>query len=214
MVNVIEHIRNRIAGMPAGEPFLSARFLDLGSRPAVDQALSRLVKAGTIARVMRGVFVRPKKSQFVTQVLPSPFEIARALATSTGVVVDIQGAEAVRYFKLSTQVPIKSVFFTSGPSRHLKLGHTELVLRHVALRKLALAGRPAGLALAALWYLGKKGVTVEILAKVLNTLDPAEREAFRGARSMMPAWMTSTLLQYEGSQNVEAVSPARSDGAS
>lgn len=69
-LNTAELIRQRIAGMPVGEPFASAAFLNCGTRASVDQTLSRLVKAGDIERVARGVFVRPEVSRFVGKVMP------------------------------------------------------------------------------------------------------------------------------------------------
>ena len=71
-----ELIRQRIEAMPIGEPFIPTAFLECGTRASVDQTLSRLVKAGSIARVTRGVFVRPEVSRFVGKVGPSPLKVA------------------------------------------------------------------------------------------------------------------------------------------
>jgi hypothetical protein len=76
-----------------------------------------------------------------------------------------------------------------------------VTLNHVAPRKLALAGRPAGLALSAFWYLGKNGVTPELIAKVTNSLAPAEQEALSAARALMPAWMADAFYWFEQSKN-------------
>lgn len=190
-------IRNHIAGMPPGEPFSSASLLVLGTRAAVDQALSRLVKSGELMRVARGVFARPKVNRFVGVVAPSPLSVAEAVAGATGAKIGLHGAEALRRLGLSTQVPSQAVFYTSGPSRRLLLGQMPVVLKHVAARKLALAGRPAGLALAALWYLGKRGVTPEVVARLAERIDPAEREVLCAAKSSMPAWMADAMHRYE-----------------
>lgn len=70
-------------------------------------------------------------------------------------------------------------------------------LQHVAARKLALAGRPAGQALSALWYLGKHQVTPATFERIAAKLPQAEFEVLRGAKSAMPAWMVEALRRYE-----------------
>ena len=44
-MSVTESIQRQIAKVPQGEPFTNSRFLRLGSRAAVDKALSRLAQA-------------------------------------------------------------------------------------------------------------------------------------------------------------------------
>lgn len=190
-------IREHIEGMPAGEPFTPAAFVECGTRASIDQTLCRLVKAGVIERVARGVFVRPETSRFVGKVPPSPLRVAETVAKATGAVVQIHGAEAARQFELSTQVPVQPVFCTSGPSKRLHVGSMEVRLQHVSTRKLALAGRPAGLALAALWYLGKNEVTVAVIEQVRRKLPKAEFEALKSAKGAMPAWMSDAVFRAE-----------------
>ena len=190
-------IRLYIEEMPIGAPFTPTAFLECGTRASIDQTLSRLVKAGSIERVTRGVFVRPEVSRFVGKVAPSPLKVAEAVAQTTGAVVQVHGAEAARRLELTTQVPTQSVFVTSGPSRRIRVGRMEIRLQHVCQRKLALAGRPAGLALAAMWYLGKKEVTPTLVEKIRRKLGAGEFEALKSATRLMPAWMSDAIFRHE-----------------
>ena len=70
-------IRQAIADRPQGWVFSSADFLSAGTRAAVDQALFRLMKDGTIMRVARGLYAAPGE-QVDAQT------VARALAQKTG----------------------------------------------------------------------------------------------------------------------------------
>lgn len=195
--NTAELIRQHIEETPAGEPFTPAGLLSYGTRASVDQSLSRLVKAGIIERVTRGVFVRPEISRHVGKVMPEPIKVAETLAKATGVVVQVHGAEAARRMGLTTQVPMQAVFNTSGPSKHIRVGKMEIRLQHVSSRKLALAGRPAGVALAALWYLGKGEVTSNTISKIRGKLAPSEFEVLKSTTSAMPAWMSDAFFHYE-----------------
>jgi hypothetical protein len=192
-----ELIRQRIQAMPLGEPFTPTALLACGTRASVDQTLSRLVKAKNIERVARGVFVRPEVSRFVGNVMPEPLKLAETIARTTGAIVQVHGAEAARRLELSTQVPVKSVFLTSGPSKRIRVGQMEIRLQHVCQRKLALAGRPAGLALAAMWYLGKAVVTPALVEVIRRKLGATEFEVLRSATSSMPAWMSDALFRNE-----------------
>ena len=77
----------------------------------------------------------------------------------------------------------------------MRVGKMEIRLQHVCSRKLALAGRPAGLALAAMWYLGKKEVTPAIVEQIRRRLGASEFEVLRSAVSAMPAWMSDALFR-------------------
>ena len=196
-MTVIEKIRSRINELGLGVPFSSSVLLDLGTRAAIDQSLSRMVKAGELVRVARGLFARPKENRYVGRVLPNPLSIAEAAAKATGATVDIHGAEALRRFGLTTQVPTQAVFYTTGPSRRLMVGQMVVRLQHVAARKLTLAGRPAGLGLSALWYLGRSSVTKEVIGTIAERLGPDEFRVLSAARTSMPAWMADAIYRYE-----------------
>jgi hypothetical protein len=89
--------------------------------------------------------------------------------------------------RLSTHVPSQPIFYTSGPSRRVQLGRMEVTLKHVSPRKLAMSERPAGIALTALWYLGKCSVTMETIERIRARLPQEEFEALRSSTRMMPS---------------------------
>lgn len=196
-MSTIGRVRKYIEALAQGEPFTSRACLALGSRAAIDQALARLVRAGTIARVTRGVFVKPKSNRFVGNIMPEPIRIAEAIAKTAGATIQLHGAEAARRLELTTQVPMQPVFYTSGASKTFRIGKLQVRLQHASPRKLVLAGRPAGLALIALWDLGKRAVTPAVIESIRKKLPPAEFEALKAAAGAMPAWMAQALLERD-----------------
>ena len=185
-------IRTHIQKLPRGRLFTSSRFTAHGSRGAVDRALSRIVHEGEIERLSRGVFVRPRKSRFVGKVLPGVSDVVRVIAKENGETVQVHGAEAARRFGLTTQAPTVPVFHTSASSRSIRIGNTTVrLIRTSNRRRLQFAGETAGLALAALWYLGKDNVTPETVVKMRSALFPDEFEKLCSAN--LPAWMTKVL---------------------
>ena len=187
-----EAIRSNIAKLPRGRPFTTSRFAAQGSRGAVDRALSRMVRQGEIERLSRGVFVRHRTSRFVGAVIPGIAEVVRTIARDNGETVQVHGAEAARRFGLSTQAPTTPVFHTSASSRAIRIGNTTVRMIHTSnRRRLQFAGEPAGLALAALWYLGKDNTTPETVARIESAIGPEEFGRLRSAD--LPAWMSAAL---------------------
>lgn len=191
-MSVAEAIRTEIRKLPRGRPFTTSRFAALGPRGAVDRALARIVAKGGIERLSRGVFVRPRKNRFVGTVHPGVAEVVRAIARDNGETVQVHGAEAARRLGLSTQVPMEPVYHTSASSRSIRIGSTTVRMIHTSnRRRLRFAGEPAGLALAALWYLGRDNASPETVARIEAAIGA---EAFARLRSAdMPAWMADAL---------------------
>ena len=63
-----------------GSVLVPADFLDLGSREAVDIALHRLARRGTIRRLARGVYDFPKEHPVLGPLQPSAEAVAKAEA--------------------------------------------------------------------------------------------------------------------------------------
>ena len=189
-----ELIRNYIQKQPRDEPFTPTALLQHGTRKAVDMELSRLVKSGKIIRVARGIYVRPKENKYVGKVPPSPFKIALAKANGT---IAVNGADALLSFGLSTQVPVRPVYYTTGPSKRILFGNMPIILRHVSPRKLVAPGTIVGLAISALWYLGKEQVNAQVFKAIQQKLTRAEYAQLKASIPLMPAWMADKLRHYE-----------------
>lgn len=192
----MKKIRQHMKALPEGQPVSTRSLLGYGSRAAVDQALSRLVKQEFLIRPVWGVYVRPKHSKYVGVVPPSAFDVARVLEEAHGGVIQVHGAQAARMMGFSTQVPMRPIYSVNGPSRTFYLGKLRVEMRHVHNRKLILAGRPAGIAYTALWYLGKAGVTPKRIKQTEETLTAAEFSALLAAVPQMPGWLQRAFQAY------------------
>ncbi len=193
-MSTAETIRKHVLRVRRGEPFTNTRLIKLGSRASVDKTLCRLVDEGVIQRIARGVFVRPRENRFIGNVMPDVSRVVKVMARDHGEIIQVHGAEAARRFKLSTQVPTLPVFYTSGPSRELKVGNLTVRLKHVSRRKLLLAGKRPGLALSALWYLGKNDVDARVISAIRAGLTAEEFETLKNAD--LPAWMAEALAKH------------------
>ncbi len=198
-MSTMEKIRQHMAATPEGQPVSTRSLLAYGSRAAVDQALSRLVKQEYLIRPVRGVYVRPKYNAYVGAVPPSPAVIAEMLAQESGSEIQVHGAEAARRFGFSTQVPMRPIYYTNGPSRKLHFGKLRVELMHVSPRKMILAGRPAGTALTALRYLGRTNLTSKAIAQVESQLSGEEFRELLRVVPLLPGWLREAFYTHTGS---------------
>jgi len=177
--------------LPEGTPLAAKSLLHLGSRAGVDQALSRLAERGQLIRAGRGVYLRPVTSRFGART-PSVEQAVEALAAQRGEVIVPNGAAAANALGLTTQVPVRSVYLTSGRSRTMTLGRQSVELRHAPRWQLALADRPAGQAVRALAWLGPE--KAEAALKTLRRKLPAT--AFGelvAAAPQFPTWLARSV---------------------
>ena len=187
--SIDSRILARIHGLGRGSVFVPGDFLDIGSREAVDLALHRLARKGTIRRLARGVYDFPKKHPVLGLLSPSADDVAHALAGRDRTRLQPTGAYAANILGLSEQVPAKAVFLTDGPSRTVKIGPMTIQLRRTTQRNMADAGRLSGLLIQALRALGKEYVTPERREHLKRTLPAYQRRELLKDLRLAPAWM-------------------------
>jgi hypothetical protein len=196
-VKEVEHIQQLITQIPEGVLFSASTIGKGFSYDHVRQVLSRLVKKNEIVRVTRGTYVRPKKVPYLGKVLPGSEEIIRDIFNKTGEIIVPHGAEAVYRLNLSTQVPMQSIFYTTGNTRQITVGKLALMLRHVSPSKLVKPGTIIGLVISALWYLGKDQVNSEVIKKIKERLTAQEFNELFNMHQQMPHWMVAAFNLYQ-----------------
>ena len=174
-----ELIRQAIADRPQGAVFSSADFLSAGTRAAVDQALFRLMKDGTIVRVARGLYAAAGQ-QVDAQT------VASALAQKTGERVGLAPAEGVGNVLV---VP------TSGLSRTVKAaGHT-VEFRRMSQRKVQLAAGPKGRVMHALWTQSMKNLTTLEIQRATGDWAEGKISPVNGCGSQLPQFAPPAIRQ-------------------
>jgi Family of unknown function (DUF6088) len=129
MSRLNQAILDAALSQPEGGLLAPRAFLHLGSRAAVDQAFSRLVRSGQLLRVGRGAYALPVQGKFGPRA-PSTQATVQGLSALSGEAIVPSGAAEANALGLTTQVPVREVFVTSGRSRTLQLGARQVELRH------------------------------------------------------------------------------------
>lgn len=196
-MKAIEEIREYIQDIEEGVSFTTRSLRHLASADNVRQILTRMVQAGEIKRIARGVYVKPKHSPRVGITLPTAREVAKLIADTTGEVIGIHGAEAARQLQLTTQVPVRLVYYTTGYTREIRIKNQKVLLKHVNPSKLIAPETIEGTVISALLYLGSKQVSEMTVKKIQKQLKPEEFEAVFKAIKFMPAWMANVFYHFK-----------------
>jgi hypothetical protein len=195
MQSVDSSMLSRIYGDGRGSVFTPSRFLDLGSREAVDKVLSRLVQKGTIRRLARGLYDYPEHHQIMGILAPSPDAIAQALAGKQGIRLQPSGAYAANRLGLSTQVPARIVYLTDGPSRTVRVGNQEIRLQRTTPRIMGPSDRISGLVIQALRHLGQRHVDDAVIQTLQRKLSDQDKKRLIKDIAYAPAWVGKHLRE-------------------
>lgn len=196
MSQLAENILSAARALPEGGLLSPKEFLHMGSRAAIDKTLSRLAQEGNLMRVSRGVYVAPHQGRFGSRP-PSTESVIQAIEAGCGEAVVSSGAAEANALGLTTQVPTREVFFTSGSSRKLQLGSRCVELKHGNRWQLLLGKRPAGKVIRALLWMGPEAAPAA-LKQLRSKLPESEWEAMRSARAMLPSWMAKAVSEAMG----------------
>jgi len=187
--SIDKSILRSIRARPSASVFSPEHFADFGGHDAVRKALSRLVKAGKIRRIRRGLYHLPRSHPIIGQTGPDILATVRALMEGSQAQWQFTGAYAANALGLSDQVPAKVIILTDGGPRRVALGKLMLVFRRAAPRNLLGAGRGSGLVIQALRYLKGSPNMPKHVAHLKKNLDAATKKDLAALVPKLPRWM-------------------------
>ena len=191
MPSVAIRIMRRVRGHGRGRWVCTPRdFLDLGSRAAVDRALSRLVRGGQLRRVGRGLYDLPRYSRILKRFVAPDLETAlKAIERRDNIRIMRSRMTAANMLHLTTGVPVRPVYATDGRSRRIRVGGWTVRLWHERAAIMNWYGRPGAIVIQALYWLGARDAddprTIVPLRRLLP--DHVKDDLVRGL-PLLPRW--------------------------
>ncbi|MGO7135673.1 DUF6088 family protein [Rhizobium leguminosarum] len=174
-------------------------FIDLASRDAVDKALQRLTKAGTLRRIDRGLYDKPGFNKLTQKPNPpDPRSVIDAVGRRDQTRMLVDGMTAANDLGLTDAVPAKIVVHTDARRRAIKLGNVTIAFRPTAASKLFWAGRPGMRVVQALHWLRdllvREGESDQVRRKLSKLFEdpavgPQLKADLNAGMTALPTWM-------------------------
>lgn len=196
-------IASQITAAAPGHVWVPNDFTHLGSRDAIDKTLQRMVLAGELRRIERGLYDRPKLNSLTKRpTVPDYRAVLDALARRDQLRMLVDGMTAANDLGLTDAVPARVTVHTDARRRSITLDNLIIEFRQTAPSRLYWAGRPSMRIVQALhWLKDTLGSDRErILARLSQVLeDPTHGKAMcddlRLGFNTLPAWMQAVVRQ-------------------
>lgn len=196
-----QQILDRVSGGPLGQVWTPVDFLDRASRAAVDKALQRLVRAGQLRRVDRGLYDVPRTNALTRKATtPDYRQVLCAISRRDQTRMLIDGATAANDLGFTTAVPARIVIHTDARRRSIPVGRLTIDFKQTAPSKLYWVGRPAMRVVQALHWLkdtlpsDRDQIQTKLAALLADPRNgPGLRDDLRQGLATLPAWMQGIL---------------------
>jgi len=188
----IEHILEH--KKPGGILFI-LDFLEIGNYDTVRKSLQRLVKKGSLVRLSKGIYYRPKYDKLLGLVYPSAEQIAIAMAQRDKSRIIPTGLYAMYRLGLTTQIPMNVVYLTDGSARKIKIGKQTILFKKTSPKNLSVKNQLNNLIIQGLRATGKDNITPTHISKIKKIiLDTKETNVLHNDILQAPIWVQKIVL--------------------
>ena len=196
---ITDKILKKINAKKRGWVFCIKDFHDLGSRNAVDKALSRMAddnqaKAGNkIIRIVRGIYYYPIIQDGIGIIPPNLDDIANAIARNSGIAIYPSGALCANMLGLSNQVPSQNIYWTHGKSMTKQIGKNTIIFKHIRINPIPNIPSIVMVVLNALNYLGKNKIDDDAVTRCSSVLSDSDKKYLQKMSSKVSGWLADFI---------------------
>lgn len=167
----------------------------------VSKLLSTATADGRLVRLTNGIYAKPAHTQY-GMAMPSMIQVAEAIAERDHVQILPVGETAENMFGLSEQVPMKTVFLSSGSARPINIGGRTIQFKRGVPRNFAYKDKNLAAFCQALRSVGVGNLTDEQMKVVYDVMRHYKGNEDAKADIMrMPQAIRKLLLQVQS--NIE-----------
>lgn len=127
------------AASAEGRVIRATQLLDIIDRALADQTLKRLATRGNLVKLGRGLYALPVESKF-GPIVERDESFIRGLELLHNEKIADSGAMEALGLGITTQVPVRTVYWTSGKSRKYRLKKSTIEFRHMPHAVIAIEG--------------------------------------------------------------------------
>ena len=201
MNHYIERLKEEIDALPFGSAFVVSDFSEICDYQTAKRSLARLCERGEIRRVIRGVYDKPAYSTLLQEyVAPDTNEIAMAIARNYNWTIIPSGNAALNMLGLSTQVPSKWEYCSSGPYRDYKYGQISIAFKHSSNKEIEGLSYDTALLIQAIKAIGKDRLDKNNIQKLKERASLMDKYAILQESKYTTAWIFMTIKNICGEE--------------
>lgn len=183
-----EQIKQRIDKAEQGAVFFVNDFAEFDNE-YVSKLLSTMESFNALERLAKGIYYKPIVTRY-GHIYPSAEKIVRLIANHENAKILPTGEYALNALGLSTQVPMKAVYLTTGSSRTITIGDKKIRLKHRAPSAYSYKSQLMPLLVLALKAKGQANITDADTNRIEEIIsDSAEKQQIKTDLSMAPVWV-------------------------
>lgn len=188
-------IRNQIRSDEAGMFYFISDFAEHGNDVFISRVLSECVNDGLLLRIANGIYCKPIETRF-GPLVPSVEELVKAIARRDNAQILPTGETAQNLLGLSTQVPMNSVYLTTGSARKLYLRGRTVTLKRSVPRNFACKNDFMAALIQALKSIGKDNLTEEHMGTIVGLLkEHLDDATYVDDLKTAPIWVRKILSE-------------------
>lgn len=166
-----------------GRVIRATQLLDVANRALADQTLKRLEAHGYLVRLGRGLYALPVESKF-GPIVERDESFIRGLELLHNEKIADSGAMEALGLGITTQVPVRTVYWTSGKSRKYRMKKSTIEFRHMPHAVVAIEGEWGRIVRAIAGGFNSSTDLKALAKKVKGVSPPAGIFALRGELGM------------------------------
>lgn len=221
MSDLKTQISRLIAAASSGHVWVPTDFAQLATRDAVDKTLQRLVAAGDLRRIDRGLYDKPVANKLTRRPSPPDYRsVVEALARRDQLRLLVDGMTAANDLGLTDAVPARVTIHTDARRKSITLDNLTIEFKQTAPSRLYWAGRPAMRVVQALhWLKDAIGTDGDHIVRKLSRIisDPIQGGAIRKdlleGFSALPIWMQAVVRKLPGCDPNDVISRPNEQGS-
>lgn len=203
-MTIQEQIDARVKAADSGTLFFVNDFCEFDNA-YVSKILSLMASYNILERLAKGIYYKPIVTEY-GNVYPSAEKIVHAIAEHEHAEILPTGELALNVLGLSTQVPMKPVYLTTGSPRVIVVGRKQIRLKRRTPRMYAYKSKLMPLLELAMKAKGQSNISEGDINRIRKLLrDSQEKDLVYGDLGNAPVWIRKIVKQLFKDLNYEFV---------
>lgn len=189
-----ESVVKKIESFETGTVFIANDFLEIASYERIRNILNRLVKDGTIHRILNGVYYHPRYSKLIDEYeAPNVHQVALAIARKYNWTITPSENTALNILGLSTQVPAKWVYLSDGRYVTYSFRGIDIEFKRRSNGEISNMSTITSMVIQAIKAIGKDRITEDQIDSLKKRLSSEEKKALLREGKAATAWIYEIL---------------------